>query len=165
MYQEQSSSPFGHGRHLLIQCIVDAIRNSLRIRVRPRCMAPGGISVAEWSRVVSPEREEISTKFQRLPPTFSTTPTSRELLPQCPMSADCLKSIWRPSNRKLIVSPEREEISTKFQRLPRHFRPRPLQGSYSPQCPMSADYLKVTRYFNILLFSVTSNITRYFSKK
>jgi hypothetical protein len=67
MYQEQSSSLLGHGRHLLIQCIVDAIRNSLRIRVRPRCMAPGGISVAEWPRVVSPEREEISTKFQRLP--------------------------------------------------------------------------------------------------
>jgi hypothetical protein len=39
-------------------------------------------------------------------------------IPQCPMSADYLKSIWRPSNRKLIVSPEREEISTKFQRLP-----------------------------------------------
>jgi hypothetical protein len=33
-------------------------------------MAPGGISVAEWSRVVSPEREEISTKFQRLPDIF-----------------------------------------------------------------------------------------------
>jgi hypothetical protein len=31
MYQEQSSSPLGHGRHLLIQCIVNAIRNSLRI--------------------------------------------------------------------------------------------------------------------------------------
>jgi hypothetical protein len=66
MYQEQSSSPLGHGRHLLIQCIVDAIRNSLRIRMRPRCMAPGGISVAEWPIIVSPEREEISTKFQRL---------------------------------------------------------------------------------------------------
>jgi hypothetical protein len=39
-------------------------------------------------------------------PTFSTMPTSRELLPQCPMSADYLKSIWRPSNRKLIVSLE-----------------------------------------------------------
>jgi hypothetical protein len=32
-------------------------------------------------------------------PTFSTTPTSRELLPQCPMLAGYLKSIWRPSNR------------------------------------------------------------------
>jgi hypothetical protein len=45
---------------------------------------------------------EVSTAT----PTFSTTPTSMELLPQCPMSADYLKSIWRPSNRKLIVSPE-----------------------------------------------------------
>jgi hypothetical protein len=91
MYQEQSSSPLGHGRHLLIQCIVDAIRNSLRIRVRLRCMAPGGISVAEWPRVVSPEREEISTKFQR---------------------------------------------------LPRHFRPRPLQGSY-PTMPDVGRLLKI----------------------
>jgi hypothetical protein len=91
MYQEQSSSPLGHGRHLLIQCIVDAIRNSLRIRVRLRCMAPGGISVAEWPRVVSPERDEISTKFQR---------------------------------------------------LTRHFRPRPLQGSY-PTMPDVGRLLKI----------------------
>jgi hypothetical protein len=142
MYQEQSSSPLGHGRHLLIQCIVDAIRNSLRIRVRLRSMAPGGISVAEWPRVVSPEREEISTKFQRLPRHFRPRPLQGSY-PQCPMSADYLKSIWRPSNRKLIVSPEREEISTKFQTAtPDIFDHAPLQGSY-PTMPDVGRLLKI----------------------
>jgi hypothetical protein len=40
------------------------------------------------------------------------------------------------------LSPEREEISTKFQRLPGHFRPRPLKG-VTPTMPDVSRLLKI----------------------
>jgi hypothetical protein len=104
VYHEQSSSPLGHGIHLLIQCIVGAIRNSLRVI---------GCGLAAWRLAAYPWRSgrklylRNGKRYQRNfngYPTFSTTPTSLELFPRCPMSVDHLKSIWRPSNRKLIVS-------------------------------------------------------------
>jgi hypothetical protein len=76
-------------------------------------------------------------------PTFSTMPESMVTLSTLPgIVRRQLTHIsrWRTLNRKYIVSPEWNEISPKFERLPRHFRPNPNCWSRCQHSPTSADH-------------------------
>jgi hypothetical protein len=93
-------------------------------------MAPGGISVAEWPSISGTGRDinEIPTAT----PTFSTTPTSMQLLPTLPdisrllkinMAAvkpevDCISGTGRHINEIPTATPTFSTTPTSMQLLP-----------------------------------------------
>ena len=138
---------------------------------------------------ISPERVELSTKFQRLSPHFRQRPiqrthtqhrpTSGNQYGGCQTGSSCISGTGRDINEiltptpiftttpysmdllstlpdigrlpkinmaavkpEVVISQERGDISTKFQRLPPHFRPRPIQWSHFQHCLMSPDFRK-----------------------
>jgi hypothetical protein len=68
-------------------------------------------------------------------------------------------SRWRTLNRKYILSLEWNEISPKFQRLPRHFKPNPNYWSRCQHWPTSAGQpCDLTEYIRAIWSRITFNV-------